>query len=203
MVAVPTRGAIRWETVTRLEEARDRTPGLRPIVYQPGNLSVALTRNRIVERFLDTGCETLVMVDDDIVPPPDFIETLDKCMVSVEIAAIPHVMPTPGTPSELMLTAYIDGIPAGLNEGLNLVHAVATGCVAVSRDVVNQIKFRIDNDPSSAVSDDFLFCADARAAGFRIGAWWDGWYCDHVTAVSLAPILESQLRTRQTAGRST
>ena len=50
MVAVPTRGAIRWETVTALEEARDCTPGLGPIVYQPGNLSVALTRNRIVEQ---------------------------------------------------------------------------------------------------------------------------------------------------------
>ncbi len=209
MVAVPTRGAIRWETVTRLEEARDRTPGLRPILYQPGNLSVALTRNQIVRKFMQTGCETLVMVDDDVVPPPDFIEILDRELSGFGMVAVPHVMPQPGNPGALIATAYTEAaeglVTWGLSEGITEVAAVATGCVAVSAHALEQVgpdPFRIAHNPDDAiVSDDFLFCALLRRHGFRVGAWWDGWHCDHVTTVSLAPIFESQ--QRQLAERST
>jgi hypothetical protein len=208
MLAVPTRGCVNWQTVTRLEEVRDNTPGLRPIVWQPGNLSVAQTRNRIVNTFLETDCTTLVMVDDDIVPPPSFLETLDRLIPEFACAAVPHPMPSPADPSTLILTAYLagaDGLTAcSLEEGVNEVDAVATGCVAISREAVEAVgpaPFRIDHDPDAPVtSDDFLFCADLRTLGFRIAAWWDGWPCDHISTVSLGPILERQRPL--TGGRS-
>jgi len=200
LLAVPTRGSINWQTVARLQEVRDATPGLRPIVWQPGNLSVALTRNRIVQRFLATDCATLVMVDDDVVPPPHFLETLDRHIPEFGMVAVPHPMPDPSDPSRMVLTAYdetYDGLAvASLSDGMNEVDAVATGCVAISRDALAMLgpcPFRIENDPDASVtSDDFLFCADLREHGFRIGAWWDGWYCDHLSTVSLAPILQGQ-----------
>jgi len=195
LVAVPTRGAVSWQTVTRLNEVRDATPGLRPIVFQPGNLSVALTRNRIVQTFLATDCETLVMVDDDVVPPPHFLETLDRLLPEFAMAAIPHVMPNPADHSRLMLTAC-DAVPGGLTgsdlaDGANDVDAVATGCVAVSRQALVALgpnPFRISHDPDDAVSDDYLFCRDLKSAGFRICAWWDGVPCDHVSTVNLGPL---------------
>jgi hypothetical protein len=203
-LAVPTRGSIRWETVTRLQDVRDVTPGLRPILYQPGNLSVALTRNLIVRQFLASDCETLMMVDDDIVPPPHFVETLDRALPGYGMVAIPHVMPVG---AESILTAFtgtLDGLrPCELGDGMNEVDAVATGCVAVSAAALEALgpdPFRIAHDPTATVtSDDFLFCADLRVHGFKVGAWWDGWPCDHVTTVSLAPIHERSARVHARA----
>jgi hypothetical protein len=208
MLAVPTRGTVSWQTITRLNEVRDATPGLRPIVFQPGNLSVALTRNRIVETFLASDCETLVMIDDDCVPSPHFLEALDRLVPEYALAAVPHVMPNPADSSRLILTAFdvvAGGLtPAALDDGVNDVDAVATGCVAVSRQALVALgpnPFRISNDPAEPVSDDFLFCADLKAAGFRIAAWWDGWPCDHISTVSLGPLFESQ-QLALAAGRS-
>ena len=200
LLAVPTRGCVNWQTVTRLEEARDQTPGLRPIFYQPGNLSVALTRNRIVRQFLATYCTTLIMVDDDVVPPPTFVEILDRPLGEFACVAIPHPMPHPQDPSRLILTAYSQGdndlIPHDLEDGLNEVDAVATGCFAVSREALERLghaPFLIADDPDAPVkSDDFLFCADLKTAGFRIAAWWDGWCADHVSQVNLGALWERQ-----------
>ncbi len=201
MLAVPTRGAIRWETVTRLDTIRDATPGLRPIVYQPGNLSVALTRNRIVKEFFATDCELLVMVDDDVVPPPTMLETFTG-MTGFGIAAIPHPMPDPDNHGRLILTAWDeDGHISDLEDGWNEVGVVATGCCAVTRHALSAMRrnpFSISNDPDNPVSDDFLFCRDLRAAGFTVGAWMDGWYADHVTTVSLAPLHEATMLERST-----
>ncbi len=203
LVAVPTRGAIGWQTVTRLQEIARANPSLPPVLWQPGNLSVALTRNVIVQRFLASSCDTLVMVDDDVVPPPTMLDHLVPVPDGFGMVGIPHPMPVPGAPSSLTLTAFrSDGdglrVVQELEPGWNDVDAVATGCVAIPRAVLERLgpnPFRISNDPAAAVtSDDFLFCADLRAADFRVGAWWDGWYCDHITAVSLAPLLEGQAR---------
>jgi len=200
MLAVPTRGQIGWQTVTRLEEIRDRTPGLAPIVYQPGNLSVALTRNRIVKRFLETDATTLVMVDDDVVPPPHALEALDPLIPEFGMAAVPHPHPWPHDPGRIVLSAY-DSAPGGgfapatLAQGVNEVAAVATGCVAISRaalEATAPAPFRVSHDPDDLISsDDFLFCADLRILGFRIAAWADGWFADHVTTVGLAPLWET------------
>lgn len=207
LVSVPTRGSIHWQTVTALEGLRDATPGLRPILYQEGNLSVALTRNKIVKRFLETDCSVLVMVDDDIVVPPHLMEAIVPHVPEFAMVSIPHPMPGSDNAS-LVLSAFQANsfglILAELEQGLNEVDAVATGCVAISREALEKLgpnPFRIESDPDAEItSDDFLFCADLRAAGYRIGCWWDGWFCDHIRAVQLAPLMEARLHS--TSARS-
>ncbi|HEY1249180.1 MAG TPA: hypothetical protein VGE97_09345 [Nitrososphaera sp.] len=190
MIAVPTRGSIRWETVKRLNEITRNNPDLPPILYQAGNLNVALTRNRIVEQFMATDCQTLIMVDDDIVPPPHLLETLPNYIPEYAIVAIPHPMPHPINSEQLILTAYKDGKPCDLTEGINEVDTVATGCCAIGREVFDTLRFRMQD--TGSMSDDFLFCEDLRKAGYKVGAWWDGWFCDHITTVSLAPLFEGR-----------
>lgn len=199
LLAVPTRGQISWATATRLEEIRDLNPGLRPIVYQPGNLSVALTRNKIVRQFLETDCEVLAMVDDDVVPPPHFLDIREH-LGEFGMVSIPHPMPTP-VGDRLVFTVF-DGDGDGLcavspQQGLNECEATATGAVVISREALEAVgedPFRITHDPTAELtSDDFLFCRDLRACGFKIGYFWDGWYCDHHTTVGLAPLIESTI----------
>lgn len=203
LVSVPTRGSIHWQTVQSLEALRDDTPGLRSILYQEGNLSVALTRNKIVKRFLETDCEVLVMVDDDIVVPPHLMQSIVPRIPEFAMVSIPHPMPAADN-STLVLSAFKANVFGHLNlaelePGLNEVDAVATGCVAISREALEALgphPFRIEHDPDADItSDDFLFCADLRAAGYRIGCWWDGWYCDHIRAVQLAPLMEARLHS--------
>ena len=35
------------------------------------------------------------------------------------------------------------------------------------------------------------YTADLRAAGFKVGCWWDGRHVDHFRTVSLAPLLNA------------
>lgn len=197
LLSVPTRGQIGWATVTRLEEIRDATPGLAPIHYQAGNLSVALTRNKIVNRFLEGPWQALAMVDDDVVPPPHFL-SLRQHLPEYALLAVPHPMPNPNDPSDLILTAFDEtgsGLAvANIEDGIHECDAVATGCVLVSREALTALgpnPFRIENDPAAEVtSDDFLFCRDLKAAGLKVGYFYDGWFADHHTTTSLAPLME-------------
>ena len=207
LVTVPTRGQVAWQIVTRLNEIRDETPGLAPIVYEPGNLSVAQTRNQIVRRFLETDKEVLVMVDDDIVPPPHLLD-IAKHLPEYAMVGIPY--PLWRQDQGLFLSAFSmtsQGLKvASLHEGLNDVDSLGTGCVAVSREALVTLgrnPFRFDNSEElEGTSEDFIFCADLRAREFRIGCWWDGWYADHIRAVGLAPLMEFQARQPAQAERS-
>lgn len=200
-LAVPTRGQIAYQTVTALEAARDRTPGLRPILYQHGNLSVALTRNRIVKKFLETDCTVLAMVDDDIAPPANFLELLDPLLTEFAMASIPHSMPHPEEPEKIILSVFRrEGIGYRAfvpDPGANECEVVATGCVAIRRDVLEQLSpapFRIENDPDAdSQSDDFLFCEDLAENGHRVGCWWDGRDVDHFRTVALSPLMQATL----------
>ncbi len=204
LVTVPTRGSIRWETVTALEAARDYD-GFPPILYQTGHLSVALTRNLIVERFMARDMPVLAMVDDDIAPPLNFVELLLPHMEEFDMVAIPHAAPHPNDSSIMHFTAYEMGdgglLPKGLWPGVNAVDAVATGCVMINREVfetLGQHPFRISHDPTAiVVSDDFIFCEDMRRAGFKIGAFWNGQAADHFQTTSLVPLLQHQLESER------
>lgn len=201
LLAVPTRGQIDWATVTRLEEIHARAGLADPILYQPGNLSVALTRNRIVRRFLAGNWKVLAMCDDDVIPPPHWLDTATKLPDSgLAMIATPHPMPVPDG-SSLMLSIFdgrFDALrPVAPRDGLHRCAAVATGAVVIAREpleaLAGQGPFRIENDPEAPItSDDFLFCADLAVNGYAVGYWFDGSYANHHSAVGLAQLLEGQ-----------
>ncbi len=207
LLAVPTRGQVAWQTVVRLNDIRDETPGLGAILYEPGNLSVAQTRNQIVRKFMDTAKDVLVMVDDDIVPPPHLLERCFANMDGHAMVGVPY--PLWRQDQGLFLSVFRrgpDGLKlAELGDGMNEVDALGTGCVAITREALVALgrnPFRFDNSPEfESTSEDFIFCSDLQAAGFTIGAWWDGWYADHVRTVGLAPLMETQLRQAPAGAR--
>jgi hypothetical protein len=184
----------------RLEEIRDKNLGLDPILYEPGNLSSAMTRNQIVRKFLATDHDLLVMVDDDVVPPPHLLDFLDP-PEGYGMVGVPYPLwqSKPG----LFLCAFKnpgDGLHLSNDwkNGWNDVDAIGTGCVAIPRAVLEDLgpnPFRFDNTPGrETVSEDFIFCEDLLAKGYKIGCWWDGWFADHVRAIGLAPLMEDLVR---------
>lgn len=202
LIAVPTRGTVQWSTATRLEAIRDRYPGMAPILYEPGNLSVALTRNRIVKKFMDGPWQALAMIDDDVIPAPHFLELAAHLDGSeFGMVCMPHPMPNPKNQGQLMLGIFaeVEGgfIPIPPQRGLHECDAVATGAVVISRAAlvtVGKHPFRITHDPDAEVqSDDLLFCRDLRKHGLKVGYYMDGWFSDHHSVVALAPLVENAM----------
>ena len=199
MIAVPTRGMVTAATATRLQEIRDQNPGLPPIMYVEGNLSVAQTRNKAVKAFMKTKCKVLAMVDDDIVPGPKFLE-LAKHLDKYAMIAQPHPTVVDG---HIDFTIYMKNGKGHyftpMKFGVHEVDAVATGAFLVRRDVLEELgpaPFRIDDDPDAKVtSDDLLFCQDLRDRGYRIGyGFLSGWFADHWRQVSLGRMVEAYRR---------
>lgn len=196
LLTVPTRGMIGWATVTRLEEIH-REMGLEdPILYQRGNLSCARTRNQVVAAFMGTDCDVLVMVDDDIVPSPGWLAEILPFMDEWGMICLPHPMPLVTNPSVLVFSLFErtqDGyqtVPPV--DGLNECDLIATGCVAINRKALEQLgpnPFRLGDD----IGEDFQFCLDLHTLGFKVGYWWDGFYADHHTITSLAPLIEARM----------
>ena len=185
MIAVPTRGLVDFNTITRLQLIRDNEPLLKPILYVAGRLSVSDVRNRIVMAFLDSGLEYLIMIDDDVVPHTKLLNILQH---DVDIVGAPYFisraevnMPFPSvfTKKEGQ-SGYVPfekpfeylGRPA-----LVKVDAVATGCIAIKRAVLSHsdmkapFNMNYDSHGRYIASDDMAFCSRATQAGFEI-------YCD-------------------------
>lgn len=199
---MPTRGLVSWATATRLSEIRDRARTLPPVYYQPCPMSVALARNQIVQRFLEGPWKVLAMVDDDVIPPPEFLSLADK-LPGYAMLGWPY--PLVQDQRELVLSVYTetpDGyVPIVPQEGLRECGAVGTGCVVIDRDALEAVgrnPFRIASDPNAAIlGEDFLFCRDLARIGRKVGYWWDGRLTDHFRIVSLAPLLANAWEGRR------
>lgn len=170
---------------------------MRPILYQPGAASVAYNRNLIVQFFLNTDAEVLVMVDDDVVPPIGFLDALLPVPDGFGIVGVPYPIgdPKSGVP---MLCVYemndeLGIRAADLKEGLNECDAVATGCVAIPRSVLEEFGpncFRFDANPAEVMhGEDILFCRDLREKGYKVGYTTAVGFCDHIRVTSLEPIV--------------
>lgn len=210
LVTVPTRGAIQWATVTRLQQIRDEEKGLPPIVYEADHLSVAATRNLIVTRFLAGDWKVLVMVDDDVVPDEKMLRLCDYVpqfamagapSIRYAMVGVPYLRP--GEAGGLTHTVYEETSPGSFAEsplglrtaevktGVQSCAAIGTGCVAIARETLEALEppwFEIVyDDEGRVISDDILFCQRLARLDMTIGVDWDQ-AADHHTTVSLAAI---------------
>ena len=163
---------------------------MRPILYQPGAASVAYNRNLIVKWFLESDAEILVMIDDDIVPPLNFLDVLLPIpegygMVGVLLPTIPD--PKSGcrcTASTKRMDDELGIRAADMEFGLNECDAIATNCVAIRREALEEFGpdncvFRFDANPNAVIhGEDILFCKDLREAGWKVGYTADAGFCD-------------------------
>jgi GT2 family glycosyltransferase len=148
-------------------------------------------RNRAAHYFMESGCEWLLMIDNDVVPKSDLFALIDSTDDRMDII-VPktfHLMPN-------QLTLGWKFIPGASTtphvSGWVELEAAATTCLAIRRKTFEKMakpyfRFEYDANGFLAVGEDIGFCRKARAAGLRI--WGnDRFACDHYHTVSLNSI---------------
>lgn len=212
LFAVPTRGLIDWNCVVRLQQIRDANPTLPPIHYEAGRLAVTDVRNRLVQKFLSSPYEVLVMIDDDIIVPLGILHMLDR---DLDIVGAPYPIIRVENPIPFPCALEYDTAhdtyrtlpdPFG-RTGLVKVDAIGTGCMAIARRVLEhpdlQIPFRIGTDEygQMRMSEDVNFCQLARTAGFGVWADFDQRPDHFVAGVSLNRIHDGYTMVFATAAK--
>lgn len=76
-IAILNQGDIRTELVSWMMYV-DRNAQYKIMFDMPSEKPIANNRNQIVERFLKSGFDYLLQIDDDIVPPYDFLDLVDE-----------------------------------------------------------------------------------------------------------------------------
>jgi hypothetical protein len=161
---------------------------------------VSAARNRAVQAFLATDADVLVMIDNDVAPPINVVDSILTMPTECDVVVLPywvwlpkerHTMPCFGQWQD---GAMITPDPDTLVEGWNEMGSGGTGCMFVRRKVFTDGKlpepfFHIINDArkGQVVSEDIYFTARATEAGYRLFTNTD-FICSHYRTIDLAEV---------------
>lgn len=135
-------------------------------------------RNTACQSALDHGFQYLFFLDDDVVAPPDAIQTLMSSNLDI-VSGLYYRRAMPIHPVALIDTP--NG-PQPLQNliGIQKVDFVGAGCLLIKRHVLekmaavngkNWFEWTLDKElPGRKLSEDFEFCRRAKAMGFDIYA---------------------------------
>lgn len=149
--------------------------GMRIGLEFPMGKPITNNRNTIVQKFLARKeYDYLMMIDSDIVPPPNILKLLD--FQKDIITPLMFVMQK-GQMLPLYLKMALDGQydfsrDYIKKDGIQEVDATGTGCIILSRKVLEAVKhpFRneYDSDGIKRLGNDLSFCKRAKELGFKI-----------------------------------
>jgi len=156
-----------------------------------GVYPVENARNQAVQNFLGSPFQWLLMLDNDVVPPPNFLKIITEAESEGKFL---FGVPTPMIGEEGLqwnvahrqdevLCAFNIALPAGWHR----CDFVGGAFLAARRPVFETIKSNwFDRLPNK--SEDFSFCQRAQDAGFQ--PWFTGDYqCDHIHSASLRELM--------------
>jgi GT2 family glycosyltransferase len=159
------------------------------------DLSIELTedkpiehcRNSIVQRFLASKNEWLIMIDNDVVPPQNMLEliNLDKDIL---------ILPVPICQfNSIMYNVYLldkEGYwePVKNRKGLIEINSGGTGAIIIRRNILEKIEApferNYDKKGLAILGSDLFFCTKAKELGYRIYTHMD-FVCSHYRTVDL------------------
>lgn len=191
LVAIPHQGYVHVELSKILNSfgSRDDVE-----LYYSSDRPVDVNRNKIVNYFLDeTEHDNLVMIDSDIIPPENILDILEY---DHDVIAPIMFSTKDGVPYPVATDYGADGnyrMYAGELEEVTKVEGVGTGCVAISREVLEALEppyfeFTKDEDGTLNTGEDFNFCVAVNKAGFDVEIAKD-YVCGHSTEVNLEDMM--------------
>lgn len=135
-------------------------------------------RNKLREMVLTNGYDYFLSLEQDVIPPPDFIERLLSRNKDIIAGAYFNFVPELNS---LVVLAYFykneedekaektttlglhDLFPSRVIEKLR---ATGVGCILIKKEVLKSIEFRVE--ANERAFDDWWFCTDAIEKGYSI-----------------------------------
>lgn len=192
-IAILNQGEFRVE-LTQLVLNLDRNSEYRIIWDFPSDKPIAHNRGKIVQRFLESGADYLMMLDGDIIPSLDILH-LVKYDYDV-IGGLCYAYKGEG----IMPLALVSNKKAGEHQykvieteqkGIKEVDAIGTGCIIIARRVLEDVKApfvnKYDSDGIRVAGLDLLFCRKAKQKGYKVYVHLD-YDCSHWTTTDLRQI---------------
>lgn len=151
-------------------------------------------RNQTARLCLEGGYDYLLTIDHDVVPKCNPLDLVPLDLDAVCLAVPQWNMSDPKFP---IYFVAMDRVPEGYREhktkdGLQEVDAVGTGCLLVSRRVLERVKAPFvrqwDEDGFDTRGLDFFFSEKAKMEGFKLYCHY-GYVADHFKEVSLLDVL--------------
>ena len=199
LLAIPTRGTINFNTVRRILELQEKHPEML-IHLEAGNLGVSHVRNAIVQQFLKSECESLLQIDDDVIPPLNILEMAKSVTPERPVIAGPYHIVRPEMPVPFPCVFTLREPTNGIRpfkpienpwrEGLVECDGVGTGCMAIHRSLLEREDMQAPflmfytEQGTMLTSDDLAFCSRVRSLGVPISADYR-YPCDHMVTVSM------------------
>jgi hypothetical protein len=164
---------------------------------------ISNNRNKIVKRFLASEYDYLMMLDGDIIPPRNVLQLIDfkkdviggLCFAYIGKAIIPLILKR--DKKKLPGNAFIKyhAIPEHKWEGLTECDAIGSGCIIMSREVLEKVHNPFMNIYDEKTGErkeglDIAFCRKARKLGYKIYCHTD-YRCDHWTVMNVKQVYDS------------
>lgn len=174
-IGIPHIGNLRTELVLFLMKLKNQK------IYFSHRMPIDDNRNHIVDEFLKTDSSHLLMIDSDIQPCDNILEMVsndvDICCGAICTNKGGEVIP--------LAMMKVDGgykCKRVLNNGINEVDAIGTGCIMIKREVLEKMSqpyFQFKYKDGKLVNgEDFDFCYKAKELGFKV--YYDASYkCNH------------------------
>jgi len=182
-IAVLNQGGIRPELAHVLHQMPSQDK-YEVIITYPMDKPITQNRNKIVQDFLPRKeFDYLMMIDGDIVPPINILNLADfqVDIVAPMLFAYQKMMIVPLALREDKDGLYKIAAFRG-DEGLMEVDAVGSGCIMMSREVLEKVKFPFKNeydaDGIKKIGLDLHFCKEAKKLGFKVYTHLD-YICSH------------------------
>lgn len=160
--------------VTKAEVIRKSVPA------NPSNTrfqrSVADSVNYCRERFLNSECDYMLIVESDVIPPVDllskFSDDIDVLDKKITIG--------PERPWGILGALYYPGFHDYTVEGLSQTHHVLSGCTVYRRSLLQRYPFRYSNENLGAFPNAWI-CVDS---GWEYTLWNDhSIHCKHLNRI--------------------
>lgn len=185
-IGIPNIGNIRTELVNWLLSLTKTD--YRYSLFMPQNKPHDYNRNVIANRFLETNCDYLLMIDSDVVPTNNVLDMykLDNDIVSAFVRTYKDGYPIPVALKKVEGGYKVD---KEITKGDNIVDVVGTGCIMIKRKVFADLtqpyfKFVYDDKGFLTNGEDFDFCDRVRELGYDIHFNTD-YTAQHFTTVNI------------------
>lgn len=177
-------------------------------LFFPSGRPIPNNRNRIVKKFLEGDWDYLFMLDDDTFPIKNPFSMLEHdkdvvagCYPGADSRGV-HFHVYDIKSEDPYSFKFVD---PDRRDGLQKVDAIATGCMLIKRNVLENMRKKklipfedsFDSDGILLNNEDMAFCIKCRKLGIPVYADWNV-LCDHIKEISLLEVIRLILEAART-----